>query len=299
MKINRAVKVRSSVAALFLLFSLLLAVVSAQKTTTPPATTANQLSQAEIDRIISKFSANETEFRRALNNYGFKRDATMQTIGMGGQVTGEYRRVSSFTFDDAGVRFEKISFFPMSTLTDLQITNEDLEDLGGVNAFALEAAKLNQYTFTYAGKERIDEIDTYVFDVVPKVDLKSNKVSERFFMGRIWVDDRDLLIVKAKGKGVPEGKQRFPVFETYRENIDGKYWFPAYVYSDDTLVFPSGQVIRMRMVIKYTEYKQARADVKVVDGDVIDETQPQTKPTPTPTPVAKPTPTPSPTPKKP
>lgn len=254
--------------------------------------TKNQISQAEIDKIIRSFSVKETEFRRALNDYGFRRDATIQTIGLGGQITGEYRRVSSFTFDDSGVRFEKINFFPMSTITELQITQEDLEDLGGVNAFALEAAKLNQYTFSYVGKEKIDEIDTYVFDVVPKIDLKSKKVSERYFMGRIWVDDQDLQIVKAKGKGVPEGKQRFPVFETYRENVDGKYWFPAYVYSDDSLVFDSGQVVRMRMAIKYTDYKRARADVKVIEGDVIDETQPQPKATPTP--AAKPTPTPTP-----
>lgn len=241
-----------------------------------------QLSQAEIDKIINTFSAKEVEFRKALNNYGFKRDATMQTIGLGGQITGEYRRVSSFTFDDSGVRFEKINFFPMSTITELTITNEDLEDLGGVNAFALQAAKINQYNFSFVGKERIDEIDTYVFDVVPKIDLKSKNESERYFMGRVWVDDLSLQIVKAKGKGVPEGKQRFPTFETYRENVDGKYWFPAYVFADDKLVFSNGYVVRMRMVVKYTDYKLARADVKVVEGDVEDLSQPQAKPTPTP-----------------
>lgn len=241
-----------------------------------------QLSQAEIDKIIHTFSAKEVEFRKALNNYGFKRDATIQTIGLGGQITGEYRRVSSFTFDDSGVRFEKINFFPMSTITELTITNEDLEDLGGVNAFALQAAKINQYNFSFVGKERIDEIDTYVFDVVPKIDLKSKNESERYFMGRVWVDDLSLQIVKAKGKGVPEGKQRFPTFETYRENVDGKYWFPAYVFADDKLVFSNGYVVRMRMVVKYTDYKLARADVKVVEGDVEDLSQPQAKPTPTP-----------------
>lgn len=241
-----------------------------------------QLSQTEIDKIIRTFSAKEVEFRKALNNYGFKRDATLQTIGLGGQITGEYRRVSSFTFDDSGVRFEKINFFPMSTITELTITNEDLEDLGGVNAFALQAAKINQYNFNFIGKERIDEIDTYVFDVVPKIDLKSKNESERYFMGRIWVDDLDLQIVKAKGKGVPEGKQRFPTFETYRDNVDGKYWFPAYVYADDKLVFSNGYVVRLRMVVKYTDYKLARVEVKVVEGDVEDLSQPQAKPTPTP-----------------
>jgi hypothetical protein len=245
---------------------------------------SSPLSQAEIDRIIRAFSQKETEFRRALNDYAFKRDATIQEIGLGGQIAGEYRRVSSFTFDDNSNRFEKINFFPMSSLQSLQITKEDLEDLGGVNAFALEAAKINQYTFAYVGKERIDEIDTFVFDVVPKVDLKTKKVSERYFMGRIWVDDQDLQIVKAKGKGVPEGDQRFPTFETYRENIDGKYWFPAYVYADDTLVFSKGPAVHMRMLIKYTDYKRARAEVKIIEGDVEDKTEPQPKPTPTPTP---------------
>lgn len=263
-------------------FCLLQLSVLAQQT--KPQVTSTQINQAEIDKIIRAFTMKETEFRKALNDYAFKRDATIQTIGLGGQITGEYRRVSNFTFDDSGNRFEKISFFPMSTITEVQITKEDLEDLGGVNAFALEVAKINQYNFNYVGKERIDEIDTYIFDVVPKVDLKAKSVSERYFMGRIWVDDLDLQIVKAKGKGVPEGKQRFPTFETYRENVDGKYWFPAYVYADDTLVFSNGFTVRLRMVIKYTDYKRARADVKVVEGDVIDESQPKAKPTPSPTP---------------
>jgi hypothetical protein len=271
-----------SLLKLVFVFCLLQLAVLAQQS--KPQVTSTQLSQAEIDKVIRSFTAKETEFRKALNDYAFKRDATIQTIGLGGQITGEYRRVSSFTFDDSGNRFEKISFFPMSTITEVQITKEDLEDLGGVNAFALEAAKLNQYNFNYVGKERIDEIDTYIFDVVPKVDLKTKNVSERYFMGRIWVDDLDLQIVKAKGKGVPEGKQRFPVFETYRENVDGKYWFPAYVYADDTLVFSNGAAVRLRMVIKYTDYKRARADVKIVEGDVIDETEPKPKPTPSPTP---------------
>jgi len=271
---------------LALTFCTLFAVssLSFAQQTAKTQSSSSQFSQADIDRIIRSFTTKETEFRKALNDYAFKRDATIQTIGLGGQVTGEYHRVSSFVFDDSSRRFEKILFFPMATITEVQITTEDIEDLGGVNAFALEAAKLNQYTFNYVGKEKIDEIDTYVFDVVPKVDLKAKKVSERYFMGRIWVDDLDLQIVKAKGKGVPEGKQRFPTFETYRENVDGKYWFPAYVYADDNLAFENGYVVHLRMIVKYTGYKRARAEVKVVEGDVEDESQPKPKPTPSPTP---------------
>ena len=111
----------------------------------------------------------------------------------------------------------------MPTLTEVTFTQEDLEDLGGVQPFALEASKLDQYDFKYSGKERIDELDTYIFDVAPKIVPK--KVSERFFQGRVWVDQQDLQIVKVRGKGVPEGNQRFPIFETYRQQIDGRIGF--------------------------------------------------------------------------
>src|SRR5436305_1593478 len=233
----------------------------------------------DVDKIIRTFTAKETEFRQALNNYAFKRDATVQTIGMGGEVTGEYHRVSQFAFDDRGEQFERITYFPQPTLTEISFTQEDLQDLGGVEPFALETSKMNRYNFTYVGKEHIDELDTYVFDVAPKVVPK--KVSERFFKGRIWVDQQDSQIVKTRGKGVPEGKQRFPVFETYREQIDGKYWFPTYTYADDDLEFPHGQVVHVRMKVRYTDYKRFKGPVHAVEeGDPGEVSEPPARPTP-------------------
>lgn len=226
----------------------------------------------DVDRIVKAFSAKETEFRQALNNYAFKRDATVQQLGMGGNVTGEYHRVSQFVFDDKANRFEKITYFPASTLTELQVTAEDIEDLGGIQPFALEASKIDQYNFKFLGTEHIDELDTYVFDVDPKVIPK--KVSERFFQGRIWVDNRDLQIVKVRGKGVPEGKQRFPIFETYRQQIDGHYWFPTYTYADDTLEFPD-IAIRVRMIVRYTDFQRFSSRVKITEAE---------EPTPEPSP---------------
>lgn len=238
----------------------------------------------DIDRIIRAFTAKETEFRRALNNYGFKRDAVLQNLGMGGQITGEYHRVSNFTFADNGERFEKISFFPMPTATN--VTAEDLEDLGGVNQFALESSKVDKYNFSYIGKEHIDELDLYVFDVTPKVIPDFKKVKERLFMGRIWVDDRDLQIVKTRGKGVPENKDnKFPYFETYREQIDGRYWFPTLARADEELIFDSGEALHVRARVRYSEYKLARSDVRIIEGDIIDETEPKPAPKPTPSPA--------------
>ena len=222
------------------------------------------MSPAEVDRIIRAFTAKEQEFRQALNSYSFKRDALMQKIGMGGQVTGEYHRVSTFTFDDQGNRYEKISFFPMSSMPE--VTSEDIEDMGGVEPFALEPSKVGKYNFRYAGKEKIDELNLYIFDVTPKVMPDPKKSKERLFSGRIWVDDQDLQIVKTRGKGVPETKNnKFPTVETYREHIDGRYWFPTYSYADEELIFDNGGSIHIRMKIRFTDYTVTRATLKVTE----------------------------------
>jgi len=224
-----------------------------------------ELSPAETERIVKAFSAKEAEFRTALNLYAFKRDALLQRIGMGGQVTGEYHCISTFTFDDKGIRYEKINFFPMSSMGE-NITKEDIEDLGGVSPFALDPTKVGLYNFKYIGKEKIDELNLYVFDVAPKIMPKPKDPKDRLFMGRIWVDDQDLQIVKTKGKGVPETKQnKFPIVETYREQIDGRYWFPTYSYSDDELIFDSGDTLHLRMKVKYFDFTPARATLKVTE----------------------------------
>jgi TonB family protein len=234
--------------------------------------TAGSPSQAQIDEIVRRFTAKETQFRSALNTYAFKRDALIQILGMGGQVVGEYHRVSDFTFDDQGNRYEKINFFPLSNIGEV-ITPEDLEDLGGVNPFALEAAKLGQYNFKYVGKERIDELDLHVFDVAPKITPDPKKTKDRFFIGRIWVDDQDLQIVKSKGKAIPETKKnKFPIVETYREQIDGRFWFPTYAYADDDLIFDDGNNMRIRLQVKYTNYVVGRGRVTITE---LDEVKPE------------------------
>ena len=235
-------------------------------------------SQADIDRIIRTFTAKETQFRKALNLYAFKRDALIQILGMGGQVTGEYHRVSNFTFDDQGNRFEKISFFPMPSYGG--VTPEDLEDLGGISPFALEPSMIDRYNIKYVGKEKIDELNLYVFDVSPKVMPDPKKIKDRLFLGRIWVDDQELQIVKTKGKGVPETKiNKFPNVETYREQID-RYWFPTYSYADEELIFDNGEPLHIRMKVRYTDFAIAKADVKVIELDEVSGKKEPPPPTP-------------------
>lgn len=258
-----------------MIFCLSVISAFAQTAQTSNVVTTN-LSQAEIDRIVKAFSENEKKFRTALTEYVFNRNATVETIGMGGQVTGVYHRKSFMALKPNGERMEKITYFPMSTIKEMNITQTDIEDLGGVNAFALEPEMLPLYNFTFIGKEKIDELNLYVFDVMPKVMPKSDS-KQRYFQGRIWVDDRDLMIVKSKGKGYPEDKNnKYPVVETWRENVGGKYWFPSYASSDDELNFENSSV-KLKLRVKYTDYTKGNVDIIILDDDGSEEVQEEPK----------------------
>jgi hypothetical protein len=130
----------------------------------------------------------------------------------------------------------------------------------------LTSENIDKYDLTYRGMEMVDEIDTYVFEVNPKTLEKD----QRYFEGRIWVDQQDLQIVKTYGKAVPDihgrsGENLFPRFETYRENIDGKYWFPTYTHANDVLDFTAGPV-RIKMTVRYANYKQFKSTARILDS---------------------------------
>ena len=273
MSTKRLLRALTLVAAFFILYFSTAPIVPAQGS----GADAGTLPPAEVERIIKSFTTKESQFRKALNEYSFKRDAVLQSLAMGGQIAGEYHRVSLFTFDDQGTRYEKINYFPMPSFQG--VTQEDLDDLGGIQPFALEPAKIPQYDFKYVGKDKIDELSLYVFDVSPKVMPDPKKTKERFFFGRVWVDDQDLQIVKTKGKGVPETKKnKFPTVETYREQIDGRYWFPTYSYADEELIFDNGEVLHIRMKVRYSDFELARAKVKIIETADPDAPKKETKP---------------------
>ncbi len=223
--------------------------------------------QPPVEEIIRRFAAAESENKLARSNYLFTQDVDVMTLGEAGSITGRFKRVSEITFDNQGNRFEKINHFPPSTL-QVTFTQEDINDLGGIQPFALTTEDLPKYIVEYHGKEKIDEINAYVFDVRPKMIKKG----ERYLEGRIWVDDEDFQIVKVAGKGVPETSQsKYPRFESFRENIDGRYWFPTYVYADDVLEFKSSS-IRLKMIVRYINYKKFSTNIRLIDeGDIATE----------------------------
>jgi hypothetical protein len=220
------------------------------------------------DEIIRKFAAKETAFQKARENYTYRQTVKIQELDYDGNPHGKYELVSDIVFGPDGKRTEKVIRAPMTTLQNITLTPEDEKDLRDVQPFVLNSRDIGKYDVKYIGKQKVDEITCYQFSVHPKAMVKG----ERYFEGDIWVDDRDLQIVKTFGKGVGVRKKnddnQFPKFETYREQIDGKYWFPTYTHADDTLHFQNMNQ-RISMTVKYQDYKQFKSDVNITFGDEV------------------------------
>jgi hypothetical protein len=228
------------------------------------------LTEAQIADIIQKFAAKEAEFAKARESYTYRQTARVLEIDENNSTRGKFEIVSDIIFDRQGKRTERIVRAPVTTLVNLQLTPEDEQDLRSVQPFVLTSKDIDKYHVRYLGHETLDEIPCYSFAVRPR----KMEPGQRYFQGIVWVDDRDLQIVKTYGRGVGLLKkgydQQFPKFETYREQIDGKYWFPTYTVANDTLWFESG-LQRIRMNVRYEDYKQFGADVKITFEDPVAE----------------------------
>jgi hypothetical protein len=218
-----------------------------------------------IDQIIQKFAAREAEFKAERDNFTYTQTFVVQTLDDANRVDGEYRMTSDIVFGVDGKRFEKVTSAPPPTLERLMLTQEDFNDLEHVFPFVLTTDELPRYDVKYVGREPLDELSTYIFEIAPKAIGKN----QRFFQGRVWVDDKDFQIVKTFGKAVGYSKkskngndQVFPNFETFRENIEGSYWFPTYTRSDEVFHFKEGD-IHTRMTVRYENYKRFGVTVKI------------------------------------
>ena len=216
-----------------------------------------------VDDIIKRFSERESEFKRERDNYTYTQAFSIQTIDEDNRPDGEYRMTSDIVFTPDGKRFEKVTYAPQNTLQRIMLSEQDLDDVRNVQPFVLNSAELPKYIVKYVGRQQVDELSTYVFDVGPKTIEKN----QRYFQGRVWVDDKDLQIVMTDGKAVPDiitknNENVFPRFRTYRQNIEKGYWFPVYTRADDYLHFRSGDV-HIRMTIRYSNYKRYGSTVKM------------------------------------
>jgi hypothetical protein len=235
-----------------------------------------------VDAIIQQFAAKEKQFKVAREQYTYRQDVMVETLE-GDTVDGEYRQVVDVLFDDKGHRIEQVVFAPQSTLQRISMSREDFDDIQHRLPFVLTTDEIPEYGILYVGKQKEDELGTYVFDIAPK-QIEKNR---RYFQGRIWVDDHDFQIVKTYGKTVPDigvGKHHgdnenlFPKFTTWRQQIDAQYWFPVYTKVDDELHFTSGDV-HVKQVVKYTDYKRFGAKSRITyEGQEIPKDQQQPPP---------------------
>jgi hypothetical protein len=211
---------------------------------------------SQVQDIIQKFTAKETEFAAARENYTYRQSSKIVETD---PVGGAYEVVEDVSFDDRNRRTSHVVHAPATTLQNILMTNEDEQDLRNVMPFVFTTADADEYEVKYIAREQVDEISCYVFTIKPKSVTKENR-KKRYFEGQAWVDDQDLQIVKTYGKGIGYlgrgDNQEFPKFTTYREQIDGHFWFPTYTYADDTLNFKDGQSQRIKVVVKYTNYKK-------------------------------------------
>ncbi len=223
----------------------------------------NEPPSLPVDQIIKRFAERESEFKIERGNYTYTQSFSIQTLDDDNRPDGEYRMTSEIVFTPDGKRYEKVTYAPVSTLERILLSEQDLDDVRNVQPFVLTTEDLPKYNVTYVGRQQVDELSCYVFDVAPKVIEKK----QRYFQGRVWVDSKDLQIVMSDGKAVPDiinknNENVFPRFRTYRQNIEQGFWFPVYTRADDFLHFSSGDV-HIRMIIRYSNYKRYGSTVKM------------------------------------
>jgi len=240
-----------------------------------PSHITNEPPGVPVQEIIQKFTEHEEEFRKERDNFTYTQIFVFQELDEDDRPDGEYRLTSDILFTPAGKRYEKVLEAPSPSLKRITMSQQDFDDIEKVWPLVLTPSDLPKYDVKYVGREQVDEVSTYVFDIAP---LKLEK-GQRYFQGRVWVEDKDLQIVKTHGKatGLLKKKedQAFPMFETFRENIEGHYWFPTYTRADDYLRFKSGQAVHIRLSVRYQNYKRFGSTIKIGKATQVDPEKPQ------------------------
>ena len=221
------------------------------------------------DQIIQKFAAKESEFRQAMGQYTYTRSVKIETLNDDNQPDGAYQQVTDISYDGKNAKLEHVTFAPANTLERLIMTPADMSDIEHRLPFVLTTEDLPLYNITYVGRQKVDDLDNYVFDVAPKRIEKG----QRYIQGRIWVEQRDLQIVVVNAKNVPDdlrpGHEDLSLpFTTYREQVDGQFWFPVYSKADGVLHFSGGkgymsEDVHLRSIVKYSNYKRFGTSIKI------------------------------------
>ena len=218
------------------------------------------------EEIIKRFAAKELEFKKVWEQYTYTQHILFQILSFEGDVQEEQEMTVEVYFTSDGKRKTR-TLKERGQLRSLRVSKEDLDDAIYRQPFVLTTLELPNYRIEYRGEKLIDELYTYEFDVEPRKIEKG----QRYFKGRIWVDDIDFQIVMTQGKVVPDySNNKFPKFETVREQIDGDYWFPTWTEADDILQFGQRRV-RIRELITYENFKKFEVNTSIKYGPIEEE----------------------------
>lgn len=235
-----------------------------------------------VPQIIEKMGQQESAFSAARNDYTFRQDVKFNTISDDtNRPDGEYHQITDISFDKDGRRVEHVVFAPQNTIEKVIMTENDFKDIEKKLPFVLTAPELPEYNLTYLGRQKVDDLDTYVFDCAPKTLVKG----KRYFQGKVWVDQQDNEIVLINGLTVPQDtrvghEDLSPPYTTYYQQIDDKYWFPTYTKAEGILHFAAqhgalSQDVHVRTVIHYTDYKRFKTSVTIhYNGEDITNNKP-------------------------
>ncbi len=224
------------------------------------------------EEIIKRFAAKELEFKKVWEQYTYTQHILFQVLSLDGEVREEQEMSVEVYFTSDGKRKTR-TLKERGKLRSLRVSKEDLDDAIYRQPFVLTTEELPNYRIEYRGEKLIDELYTYEFDVEPR----EIKKGQRYFKGRIWVDDIDFQIVMTRGKVVPDySDNKFPRFETVREQIDGDYWFPTWTEADDILQFGQRRV-RIRELITYENFKKFEVNTSIKYGPIEEVEQEEDK----------------------
>jgi len=206
--------------------------------------------------IVAAAAGRGEQLIAALQHYTYYAELTIETVGSADAITGKLYRFSEIYYDSSGNRQEKIIENKSTLPEDIHLGAITIKNILSIYQFIITPEIVKQYDFSYVGRERIDELNTYVFDMSPNIKIPDpRKNTGRYLKGRVWIDDRDLQVVKVSGQALPSpSENRTPKFETYFQNYD-KYWFPAYTSADEIIRVDKASY-RALVKVQLTNYKK-------------------------------------------
>lgn len=211
-----------------------------------------------LEEIVRRFAEKEQEYARAHSLFRYRLSVKIQEIGDDDRIVGEFEQVSEVDFDRSGRRLARLVENPHADLLHLGVRQVELDDLLFVPLFILSPEDIPEYEITYVTRERVDEVDTYLFRLKPN---HPPRPGQRLFDGIVWVDADKLDIVRAHGRSLPARtggafKEYFQRVEVFRQPVDD-YLFPTYVRAEDVIAVYQ-KPTRARLVIRLTNHERVR-----------------------------------------